>query len=244
MIERATPRSTLKTLGRVPAAVLRRMLPRSLRFGFRWIAYPDGSITFREDGFVAASSPAMLLVRHNYETTYIRRLLTGRSASRSLEIGCGFGRLTPTFASFSDDHIAIDINPAALEMARTSYPQLQFRQVSATELPFLPASFDLITTWTVLQHVPPDRIAQACAEIVRVLAPGGTLLICEETRHATAPAIARAHTWHRQAEEYARLLEPLVLDYSSNIEELETISARDSPGTVMRWRSPKPGPAH
>lgn len=221
----------------LPMAVLRRLFPKSARLGFPWMHLPDGSVTFRERGFVSASSPAMLLARHNYETEYIRRLLAGVIATKSLEIGCGYGRLTPTFASFSHDHVAIDINTTALSLARTAYPKLSFQASSVADIPFADGSFDLISTWTVLQHVPPDRIARACAEIVRVLAPGGTLLICEETRHAGVPSAA-THTWHRHMDEYARLLKPLSLDYSSAIVEIEALSYADAPGTVAVWRSP------
>lgn len=222
----------------IHTTVLRRVFPNSARLGFPWVHLPDGSVTFRERGFVSASSPAMLLARHNYETGYIRRLLAGVTATKSLEIGCGYGRLTPTFASFSYDHVAIDINTAALRLARTAYPQFSFQYSSVADLPFADGCFDLVTTWTVLQHVPPDRISRACAEIVRVLAPGGTLLICEETRHAGVPAIA-THTWHRHMDDYARMLDPLSLDYSSAILEIETLSHADAPGTVAVWRSPR-----
>src|SRR5215217_4346670 len=61
---------------RIPGAVIGRVAPNS-RFGPSWIRRPDGFFTFRPDGFVAASSPPMLLARHNWEARYIRRLLTG-----------------------------------------------------------------------------------------------------------------------------------------------------------------------
>lgn len=229
--------SAVRKLRIFPTAVLRRVFPRSARLGFPWVHLPDGSVTFRERGFVSASSPAMLLARHNYETGYIRRLLSGVTAAKSLEIGCGYGRLTPTFASFSSDHVAIDINTRALTLARTTYPLFSFQHSSVAELPFADGCFDLVTAWTVLQHISPDRISRACSEILRVLAPGGTLLICEETRHAGVPSAA-THTWHRHMDEYARLLKPLSLDYSSAIVEIEALSYADAPGTVAVWRSP------
>jgi SAM-dependent methyltransferase len=222
---------------RIPSAVARRLMPNHPRYGYEWVRRPDGSVTFREHGFVAADSPALLLARHNYETEYIRRLLAGLKARRSLEVGSGYGRLTPTFASFSSEHIAVDINPDALAQARVTYPEHDFREASVTALPFPDDHVDLVVTWTVIQHVPPEQIATACAEILRVLAPGGTLLICEETRHAghTSP---KAHTWHRRVEEYEELFAPLGLERSCYIDELDRIPRLESPGRLMLFRSP------
>jgi SAM-dependent methyltransferase len=221
---------------RLPAAALRRIVPGHPRLGFRWIHLPDGSITFREAGFVAAESPALLLARHNYETGYIERLLDGCTFRRSLEIGCGYGRLTPTFAKHAGEHIAVDINVQALEQAREQYPRFDFREASVTGLPFRDGWFDLVVTWTVMQHVPPDRIATACSEIRRVLDDHGMLLTCEETLYPTAVSRG-AHTWHRSEDEYEQLLAPLELVHSSFIEDIDRLPTMRSPGRVMLWRA-------
>lgn len=225
---------------RIPSALLRRLFPNHPRLGNPWVRLTDGSITFRETGFVAADSPALLLARHNYEVACIRRLRRGKEIGRSLEIGCGYGRLTPTFAEFSAEHTAIDINPDALAKARQAYPDYDFRRASATELPFPDSQFDLVTTWTVLQHIPPDRIGAACGELRRVLAPGGTLLLCEETRLADQPLSRRPHTWHRRSEDYEQLLAPLEQTYCSDIAEISRLPGMESPGTVMVWIRHRP----
>jgi SAM-dependent methyltransferase len=222
---------------RIPKAILRRLLPNHPRLESSWVRLTDGSITFRETGFVAADSPTLLLARHNYEVACIRRLLNGVEIDRSLEIGCGYGRLTPTFAEFSAEHTAIDINRDALARAHQMYPDHDFRIASATELPFPEGHFDLVTTWTVLQHIPPDRIGVACGELLRVLAPGGILLLCEETRLADQPLTRQPHTWHRHSEDYQQLLAPLELTYSSDITEISRLPGMESPGTVMVWSS-------
>jgi SAM-dependent methyltransferase len=217
---------------RILPALARRVAPSS-RFGPNWLRTGDGSVTFREEGFVAAPSRPMLLARHNFESAYIRRLLDGVHAERSLEIGCGFGRLSPVFAEFSDAHLGVDINPAALALARTTYPDLEFRDSSVTALPFEDDRFGLISTWTVVQHVPPDRIERAAAEILRVLAPGGTLLICEETRYPEAPG---QHTWHRAVDVYRELFAPLELLFEQDIHEIDRLAGMESPGHVMLFR--------
>lgn len=215
---------------RLPAAVVRRILPHSPTFGFQWVHLPDGSVTFREHGFVSAPSPSMLLARHNYEVSRIHRELSGHRHHRSLEIGCGFGRLSMAIAEHSDSHVGIDINPSALTAARRTYPHLEFQESGAMGLPFPDGWFDLIVSWTVLQHIRPERIREATDEIRRVLAPGGLVLLCEETR---CPEETGGHTWHRTVDDYRNLLAPLVLHRHSMIEEISALPGLESPGEVM-----------
>jgi SAM-dependent methyltransferase len=192
-------------------------------------------ITFKEAGFVSAPSPALLLARHNYETKYIRTALSGVKAEKSLEIGCGYGRLSPTINEFSSAHVAIDINEDALKIASQCYPQIKFLAGSATALAWPDAHFDLVVTWTVLQHVPAQLIDKALAEIRRVLKPAGTLLMCEATRY---PNHTPGHTWDRDPSFYDTHLLPLERVWSSDVKEIDAIPGLTTPGEVMIFRAP------
>jgi SAM-dependent methyltransferase len=216
------------------AAVLRRLVPNSARHGFPWLVRDDGSVTFQERGFVAAASPSALLARHNYETARIRRELDGQRFRRSLEIGCGYGRLSMTFAEHSDEHVAVDINADALATARTAYPHLTFEEAAPGVLDFPDHHFDVIYTWTVIQHVPPSAIEAMCDQILRALTPSGTLLICEETREPGS----YDHTWHRTVGEYQALFAPLKLKDHGYLTEIDAIPGMVSPGEVMHFVAP------
>lgn len=215
----------------IAPALIQRVNPRH---GPSYVIRSDGFVTFTVDGFVAAPSPPMLLARHNFETSHIRRQLADMRVNRSLEIGCGFGRLSPVFAEFSADHVAVDINAEALADAKATYPQINFREASVTALPFPDDHFGLVTTWTVLQHIPPEQADGATAEIKRVLAPEGTLLLCEETRY---PGAGAEHTWHRELGFYEQAFAPLKLAWDSSIEEIDRLPGMESPGRVMLFRS-------
>ena len=137
-------------------------------------------------------------------------------------------------AEHSDEHIAVDLNDEALAAAQAAYPSIDFRHGVADSLPFDEESFGLVVTWTVLQHIRPGRIELACAEMRRVLAPGATVLICEETR---SPDDTGGHTWHRTVNAYERLMAPLDLVRHGLIEEIAAIPGMESPGEVMLFRS-------
>jgi ubiquinone/menaquinone biosynthesis C-methylase UbiE len=126
-------------------------------------------VTFRPEGFVEAKDPGSLLCRHYYEVMQLRRcleLIAGQAVKpgRSLEIGCGFGRLSPYIAEHFEQHTAVDINNWAVSEASQFYPGISFSVASATELPFPDHSFDAVITWTVLQHIPNSLVSKALRE--------------------------------------------------------------------------------
>ena len=67
------------------------------------------------------------------------------------------------------------MSPDALEFSRRANRNVS--RASLTELPFANASFDLVTSFDVLQHVPVDESARAVNEIYRVLRPGGVAFL-------------------------------------------------------------------
>jgi SAM-dependent methyltransferase len=212
---------------RIASGIYRR-LNRNSTCGLTW-RHEGDFITFKWDGFVCAPSIPMLLARHNYETALIEQLLADKGVQRSLEFGCGFGRLTPTFARLSAKHIAIDIDPKALSLARRAYPHLDFRLSDGGKLPFDDNTFDLVVTWTVLQHIRPELIDEVLADILRVLLPDGRLLLCEETRPGDRPR----HSWGREPSFYEERFQPRRVTHSDYIEAINRIPGMASPGRVM-----------
>ncbi|MGB9418430.1 MAG: class I SAM-dependent methyltransferase [Acidobacteriaceae bacterium] len=218
-------------------SLVRRAVGRLLR--------PHGSVvrqgefvTFRPEGFVEAKDPGALLCRHYYEVAQLRRCLgfmaeQGIHPGRSLEIGCGFGRLSPYIAEHFAQHTAVDINAWAISEASHYYPAISFSEASATLLPFPDHSFDVVITWTVLQHVPNSLVGKALNEIKRVAKPTSLLILCESTLYAGKPEKSGQHTHDRFPEFYAEKFSPRSLIISEFITELDRISSIGSPGRLM-----------
>jgi SAM-dependent methyltransferase len=215
-------------------AMARRVAPHS-QFGPSFILRPDGYVTFRSAGFVSAPSAEALLARHNHEVSLIRKVLRNVNVERSLEVGCGFGRLSPWFGEHARTVVAIDLNEAALKSAVSSYEEISFIRAVGDKLPFPDGSFGLVSTWTVLQHVRPERIVTTANELLRTLSPGGHLLLCEETRHTDR---VTRHTWHRPLAFYATLFESLSLQWHSYIDDIDRLPGMESPGQVMLFGCP------
>lgn len=88
-----------------------------------------------------------------------------------LDVGCGDGRILA-----SCPHIpcraGIDIDPATIERATKTFPDITFLVARAEHLPFPDATFDAIVTSVALPYT---KIQDALSECARVLRRGGVL---------------------------------------------------------------------
>lgn len=83
---------------------------------------------------------------------------------------------------------------AALKRAA---PDAELRTVDLTRIPFPSATFDLITSISVLEHIP--AVERAVAEMFRVLKPGGRLLLTTDCSPGGQP-YARGERYFPPAE--------------------------------------------
>ena len=87
----------------------------------------------------------------------------------ALEVGCNVGGNLVWLAELlgAENVAGIDVNEAAIDLARLTVPGADLRVGSAYELPYADGAFDLTFTTGVLIHIPPEHLAQAMAEVVR-----------------------------------------------------------------------------
>ncbi|MEM7223980.1 MAG: class I SAM-dependent methyltransferase [Pseudomonadota bacterium] len=116
-------------------------------------------------------------------------LLEGRRFARALDVGCGEGRFCRLLENTVDITIGIDPTARLIDQARAHDPAGQYFLARAEQLPFAAASFDLVVSYLSLIDIPDFRTG--ILEMVRVLAPGGTLLIANLTGLVTAGAPKR-----------------------------------------------------
>ena len=98
----------------------------------------------------------------------------GQRGTRLLEIGSGLGHLVGQLdGPFAT--VAVDVNHWALVQSQAVAPRTLLQVASAEDLPFADASFGVVIIKHVVEHLP--HPAKAIAELGRVLAPGGTLIL-------------------------------------------------------------------
>jgi SAM-dependent methyltransferase len=112
-----------------------------------------------------------------------RRLLALRGDERALDAGTGAGVLALALAPLVRVVVGIDVVPELLEAARRRAPaNATFVEGDATALPFEDGYFDLAGTRRMLHHM--RRPELALAELTRVTAPGGLIVVEDQVAPA------------------------------------------------------------
>ena len=101
---------------------------------------------------------------------------------RVLDVACGPGIVTCELAATAAEVVALDLTPEMLVKARercakAGRTNVAFREGSATALPFADGSFDAAVTRLSFHHFVAPR--DVVAEMLRVLKPGGTLVVAD-----------------------------------------------------------------
>ena len=110
-------------------------------------------------------------------------------SDRILDVACGPGFLTMSFAACAAQAVGLDATPnwiarASAEAQRRGLANVRFESGDAEALPFPDARFDLVACRAAFHHFP--QPARVLAEMARVAAPGGRLLIADMLGSETA----------------------------------------------------------
>lgn len=134
------------------------------------------------------------------ERVAIRRLLPP-PGGRLLEVGGGFGRLTPEFEAF-DEVVVLDYSRSQLEYAREQHGDDGHLYVAANiyEMPFAPAQFDAATMVRVLHHMPD---APAALKAVREVLRQRAVFLVEYANKRNLRALARWATGRQDGSPFA-----------------------------------------
>lgn len=148
-------------------------------------------------------------------------VLPGRGALDALDAGCGTGFLSFELAARGHRVTGVDFAPAMIAEARRkagSRP-VRFEEGDAEQLPFAPASFDLVISRHVLWTLPHPEAA--VDEWIRVLRPGGRLVVVDSRLDggSTPPAAQNART----SPEYAAIGDRLPFLGGRPREEIEAL---------------------
>jgi ubiquinone/menaquinone biosynthesis C-methylase UbiE len=117
-------------------------------------------------------------MRINRRNQILASLAELKSATKTLELGCGTGEYTLRLIKNTSSIIAIDISSTLIQQAKqkVNSSNVQFLIADAQNLPFKDNTFDAIVGNAVLHHFNLDN---ALDEIKRVLTSGGKIAFTE-----------------------------------------------------------------
>jgi len=162
------------------------------------------------------------------------RAIAPRPGQRILDLAAGTGASSVALAASGAEVVAADFSPGMIAEGRRRHggvPNLSFVEADATALPFDDDAFDAVTISFGLRNVNDPK--KALAEMLRVTAPGGRLVICEFS-HPRSPAFAGLYRFYND-----RVLPVVARAVSSNAAAYDYLneSIRDWPDqpTLSAW---------
>jgi ubiquinone/menaquinone biosynthesis C-methylase UbiE len=135
------------------------------------VTTPDGYRTWAE----TYDQPGNQLV--DLEQPVVHEILQRLPAGTALDVACGTGRHTRYLAELGHRVIGVDSAPAMLDRAAANVPGASLARADLHQLPVPDHTVDVIVCALALTHVP--DLAAALTEFVRVLRPGGHLVISD-----------------------------------------------------------------
>lgn len=125
------------------------------------------------------------------------------SASRTLDFGCGVGRLFDSITVQSKVCLGVDLCEEAVASALIQHGSPSFFHLKGDFIPFPDGFFDCVVVCTVLQHiVAPAQFNLWCQEINRVLVVGGCVVVIDDN----STGRSASHVEFRRPMEVAEML--------------------------------------
>lgn len=122
---------------------------------------------------------------------------------RILDIGCG-PRGSLEWADVAQERVGLDPLIDRYRNLGIDRHKMAYCHAPVEKIPFPDGAFNVVTSFNSLDHV--ENVDMAIAESVRVLAPGGTLLVIVEVNHSARPTEPIEITENELKEQFARCM--------------------------------------
>ena len=165
-------------------------IPEYLARHYWWAYLAPRGVWFFDHHFIIS-----LILFGQYRTilSEVMRRYATTDGARTLQLTCAYGALTPTLAATPNTHELHLMDAATIQLrsAQRKIPQppipVHYARINAESLAYTDNSFDTVIIFFLLHELPAEARNRALCEALRVLKPGGMLLIAEygqnEGRH-------------------------------------------------------------
>lgn len=168
---------------------------------------------------------------HRYEqvTRYIQ------PPGRILDLACGSGFGSHFLAKKGFQVTGGDISSAAIEISRSAFsdPNLEFKEINATRIPYADEYFDAVVSFETIEHT--TEFLEVLKEFRRVCKKGGIIIISTPNFLVNSPGGNIINPYHTQEWTYEQL-KKLLEDVFSNVELLGQHYSRYDNRQGMRFK--------
>lgn len=127
---------------------------------------------------------------HSQETKVLKKYISKNSIERNLDLACGTGRFLK-FANYG-----VDISSNMIEVAKSKFPEVNFKMADGEQLPFDDGYFENIISFHLMMHLDENKVLKILSEVNRVLKNGGYFIFdiaSEKRRKLTSYS---GNSWH------------------------------------------------
>jgi demethylmenaquinone methyltransferase / 2-methoxy-6-polyprenyl-1,4-benzoquinol methylase len=170
---------------------------------------------------------------HRHWKRRLLKIAAVKKDDSALDVCCGTGDLAESLAAVGARTVGCDFSSAMLAVAKSRKPHLNYVQADALRLPFEDSRFDVVTIGYGLRNLADFR--HGISELLRVLKPGGRLLILDFGKPQNP-------IWRAMYFAYLRAVVPLfglifcgdAAAYSYILESLQHYPAQEGVRTLLR----------
>jgi len=174
-----------------------------------WSSLADGCDSVDASGFAPILHPLAPTwfnqLIDNLQFRALRRALAVAvvpPGARFLDVGCGTGRWVRRYGELGFSAVGVDATIGMLRIARAHDTRAPLVTGLAQSLPFSDAAFDCLSDITVVQHIPYELQPMSLREMVRVLKPGGRMILMELIRGKNSHIGKDSHVFPREPRDW------------------------------------------
>lgn len=112
-----------------------------------------------------------------YLAETVKNIMIKKHLHKVLDVGCGTGLLVRYLNANHFDAIGCDSSPQGIKIARKNNGRVKIILAKASSLPFKDNSFDLITSVSIIEHLPQKDALKFILECKRILNKNGFIFL-------------------------------------------------------------------
>lgn len=161
--------------------------------------------------------PSAFAQRVYQESQQLQAAMTGVCYdSRVIEVGCGYGRMTPWIRDMSGTVVSIDKDESNIQRAKEMYTNSKFYTQNTKDIVFVDDSFDSCVSWRCLETMNDADAVKSCSEIERVCNGEGLIILGESSGDNN-----NENVFNRSPKEYENMFDEYEIAYSEYIRDVQ-----------------------